>query len=114
MYSLTITFGPGPTVWRFLFRTKERAETCNALASIVPGSDMHIEDDFGQIGDIKAPTIHGRMLENLDESLVAYVEMALHNARVQSKAQQRAEGDPTINRQMRGPAVLTPNMNGRM
>ena len=116
MYSLTVTFGPGPTVWRFLFRTKERADSYNAVHSMMPSQDLHIEDDFGQTGDIKALQIHGRMLENMDESMLAYVEMALHNARVQSKAQSRAEGDSTINLQRRGPAVLTPTMggNGRM
>lgn len=116
MYSLTVTFGPGPTVWRFLFRTKERAESYSAVSSMIPNNDLHIEDDFGQVGDIKAPTIHGRMLENMDELLLAYVEMALHNARVQSKAQTRAESDPALNRMTRGPAVLTPGMggNGRM
>jgi|SRR5208337_3440856 len=112
MYSLTVTFGPGPTVWRFLFRDKARAEGYNAIPSMMPNQDLRIEDDFGQCGDIKAAQIHGRMLENLDESLIAYVEMALHNARVQAKAQSRAEGDPTINMQRRGPAVLTPNMGG--
>ena len=116
MYSLTVTFGPGPTVWRFLFRDKARAEGYNALTSMMPSQDFHIEDDFGQCGDIKAAQIHGRMLENMDESALAYVELALFNARVQAKAQSRAEGDSTINRHMRGPAVLTPNMggNGRM
>ena len=113
MYSLTVTFGPGPTVWRFLYRTKEKAESYNAMPGIMPTQDWHIEDDFGQVADIKAPAVHARMLENMDESLLAYVEMALHNARIQSKAQSRAEGDQTINPRSRGPAVLTPMGNGR-
>lgn len=107
MYSLTIAFGPGPTVWRFLFKSKESAEKYRHTE--LPMQDLHIEDDYGQIGDIKAPSIHGRMMENLDESKFAYIEMGLHNERVKIMANERGRADPTIRNAMRqGPAVLTP------
>jgi hypothetical protein len=112
MYSLTVVFGTPATSWRFLFRSKEKAEQAIGLISDHPTQDLHIADDFGQSADIKALTIHGRMLENLDESQNAYVEMALHNARVQAKAQERAKADPAIRAAQRGPAVLAPIGNG--
>jgi len=52
------------------------------------------------------------MLENLDESQLAYIEMALHQARVQAKANERAQSDSVLRNAKRGPAVITPGMNG--
>lgn len=116
MYSLTIVFGTPATSWRFLFRTKERAEECNGFVSAHPTQDLKIEDDFGQCANIKAMTIHGRMLENMDESQLAYVEMQMHTWRCQLKAQERGKADASIrNAQRQGPSVLTPGMgNGMM
>ena len=111
MYSLTVVFGTPTTTWRLLFKNKEGADQANGLLSDHPMQDMRVSDDFGQTVNIRASTIHGRMLENLEESQLAYVEMALHNARVQAKAQTRAGSDPVLRSAQRGPAVLSP-LNG--
>lgn len=112
MYSLTIVFGNPSTTWRLLFKSKEKAETATGLLSDHPTQDLHISDDFGQSANIKANTINGRMLENLDESQNAYVEMQLHNWRVQAKSQERGRADPALRAAQRGPAVISPNMGG--
>lgn len=112
MYSLTVVFGSPSTSWRFLFKSKERAEAAVGLLSDHPTQDIHVADDFGQSADIKALSLHGRMLENLDESQLAYIEMALHQARVQAKTNERAQSDSVLRNAKRGPAVITPGMNG--
>ena len=112
MYSLSIAFGDVPTPWRLLFRSKERAETFRDMHKNFPNGDVVGMDDFGQEISVKGSSIHGLMLENLDESMLAYVEMMLHQAKCQAKAQTRANSDPVLTAGRRGPAVLTPMGNG--
>lgn len=113
MYALTICFGPTGTNWRLLFKTKESLEKQRNEMPVM--EQLFITDDFGQQCTIKTKQIHGTMIEDLDESKVANVEMALHGARTQASAQQRAEADPTLRaaRFAQGPAVINPMGNGR-
>ena len=115
MHSLTVLVGPAS--WRFLFKSKERADHFKNFKSDHPTQDLTIDDDFGQHAEIKAMSIHGIMIENLDETKLVAVEMMLHDARIRASASQRAQSDTQLRAAQRGPAVLSPGgivggMNG--
>lgn len=112
MHSLTVLVGPAS--WRFLFKSKERADHFKNFKTDHPTQDLIVDDDFGQHAEIKAMSIHGIMIENLDETKLVAVEMMLHDARIRASAQQRAQSDTQLRATQRGPSVLTPmgGMNG--
>lgn len=126
MHSLTIVFGPTGTSWRLLFKERgtatiaaERCQTAlgnNSLAMKPADSAVELEDDFGQIASIPAAGIHGIMLEDLDQSKQAGIELGLHQARAQADMQNAAKADPKImahaRAQNQGPGILGPNLNG--
>ena len=115
MFSLTIAFGDTPAMWRLLFKTKEAAhEACVGLLAVV--QTVNVTDDFGQQCSLASDGIQGWMLEDLDQSKQAGVEMMLHNARTQAQAQTQARQEPALRGigQGQGPSVLMPGMNGRM
>lgn len=135
MHCITLLVGPQGTAWTYLFKTKESAETAFTNMLVVkdldavamnavhllhqPGAILHITDDFGQAASIPAVDFHGCQLENLDETKLAHVERALHNARTQAEANTRAGNDPALKAaatmaQMSGRAPMyQPNINGR-
>jgi hypothetical protein len=112
MHSITVVFGPASL--RFLFRSKERTEQFRAFRTDHPTQDLIIDDDFGQHAEIKALSIHGIVIEDLDQSKMSAVEMMLHDARTRATAQSRAQSDTQLRSAGRGPSVLTPmgGMNG--
>jgi hypothetical protein len=92
-----------------MFRTKEKAEALRSFRVDHPTQDLIIDDDFGQHGEIKAGSIHGVIIEDMDLSKVAAVEFMLHNTRIHSQATTRAQSDPALKADRRaGPQVLTP------
>jgi len=115
MYSLTIAFGETPATWRLLFKTEEAAiSTYNAvLKSPEIQEGVSVTDDFGQSCYISPAAILALMLEDLDRSKLAGVEMMLHNARTQADANVRARNEPSLRQAAQGPSVFVPN-NGRM
>lgn len=107
MHSLTIVFGPSPVPWVLLFETEEAVtKAANALAS----SEVVITDDFGQTVSIKAESIHGWMLEDMDKSKMAHIAQGLHRSRTQAKANEIAASDPVLKvaAMRQGPAMLQP------
>lgn len=121
MFSVTIAFGA--TSWRLLFKDGDKAEnTFSAITQPVDKTQhFHAEeritfiDDFGQKACFKRAAVDAVMLENMDESKLGAIELALHNARMQASGQQRAEADPTLRAaRMTGAPILTPMGNGRM
>ena len=112
MHSITVVLGPAS--WRFLFKTKEAAMKHANFRTDHPTQDMIITDDFGQHAEIRSTSIHGIMIENLDETKLVAIEMMLHDARIRATAQQRAQSDTQLRATQRGPSVLTPlgGMNG--
>lgn len=121
MFAVSIAFGTHS--WRMLFKDEEKANKAYELAS-QPATKTHefsaptaiaLIDDFGQRATFRLDSVIGTMLENLDESKVANIEMALHQQRTQMSFQQRAEADPTIRaaRASGGPAIISP-MGGRL
>jgi hypothetical protein len=114
MYSLTIAFGETPAMWRLLFKTEEAACIAQSVVTGEAGSFV-ITDDFGQTCGFKASDIVGHMLEDLDQSKLAGVEMMLHNARTQAAAQTIARTEPALRAVgQQGPSVFVPNGGGRM
>lgn len=121
MFSVTIAFGA--TSWRLLFKDGDKAEQCYMQASngvdktqqFNDATHVSFIDDFGQKACFKRAAVDAVMLENMDESKLGAIELALHNARMQASGQQRAEADPTLRAsRMTGAPILTPMGNGRM
>lgn len=111
MHALNIALGN--LCWQFLFREKEKAMTYFDQIRHSPMQTLSITDDFGQQAVIAPP--FNAMLENLDESKMAHVEMALHRHRIQLQAQKQAQTDPMIrSAQLNGgPRVMVPGgLNG--
>lgn len=106
MHSVTVVLGPAS--WRFLFKSKEAAMKHANFRTDHPTQDMIITDDFGQHAEIRSTSIHGIMIENLDETKLVAVEMMLHDARIRATAQHRAQSDTQLRQATRGPAVLSP------
>jgi hypothetical protein len=123
MFSLTIVFGPGPMIWTLMFRERDRAmeivtkHTSNKNVEVLAGVD-----DFGQEFCVKESQLHGFMLEDLEQSKLAHIERALHQARTKVKADEFARADPVLRSAavQQGGAILQPAMpgmpfqNGRM
>ena len=125
MFSLTIVFGPGPMVWTLMFKTKEQLlESQQALHDAKDGgSDFDLSDDFGQTCHLKSSETHGWMIEDLEQSKLAHIERALHQARTKVKADEMASADPVMRAaatRQAGGAILQPMpgmpqfQNGRM
>jgi|HubBroStandDraft_4_1064222.scaffolds.fasta_scaffold00027_80 hypothetical protein len=110
MHRVTVVLGP--TALGFMFKTKEKAEAHKNFKTDHPTQDLTIDDDFGQHAEIKATSIHGIIIEDMDQAKLAQVELMLHNTRVQAAAQHRAQSDPALNATRRGPAVMTPFNGG--
>lgn len=117
MFSLTIAFGETPAMWRLLFKTEEAARAAYSQLTYDPNTrrpSINAIDDFGQ--SCCANEIIGCMLEDLNQSKIANVEMMLHNARTQAQAQIQARSEPALRQAGGGgPGVFVPNMgNGRL
>jgi hypothetical protein len=95
MFSLTIVFGPGPMVWTLMYKNREKAE---AHRNFLYGTDdqINLSDDFGQEASLKRTEIHGSMLEDMEQSKLAHIERALHQARTQAKGAEIADSDPVL------------------
>lgn len=106
MFSLSIMLGSGQ--WRLMFKTEETARAC-ATAIENPSRGTQIVDDFGQEISIVAASYHGMMLEDMDKSQAAAIELALHNARMNKKATTMAQSDPALKQSMIGqPGIVAP------
>ena len=96
MFSLTIVFGPGPMVWTLMFKEKQDAiKAMNAVGEHA-GKFLEAEDDFGQRAIIEKTQVHGFMIEDLEQSRLAHIERALHQARTQAKGAEIADSDPIL------------------
>ena len=115
MYSISVAFGNLPTPWRFLFREKEKAEQYRDFTQNFPTQDLVITDDFGQHAKIRGGSIHAIMVEDLNETQQAAIEMMLHDTRARLKAQQQAKTDPMIkaaSMTQQSPMIVPGGLNG--
>ena len=97
MHRINIVFGPVGTMFTFLYKTEEGARKALVDGVVVNDeSKFLIADDFGQSGEFARPSIHALMLEDMEQSGAASIEIGLHNARTQAKGNQLAEQDPKL------------------
>jgi hypothetical protein len=97
MFSLTIVFGPGPMVWTLMFKTEDKARLNVSTLNQSPlGQVTRFVDDFGQECDIITDELKGWMLEDMEQSKLAHIERALHQARTQAKGAEIADSDPVL------------------
>ncbi len=99
MFSLTIVFGPGPMVWTLMFKTVEEAKIYEMVLTTTMKHDdtfVTIKDDFGQEAVVVTSEIKGWMIEDLEQSRLAHIERALHQARTQAKGSELADADPVL------------------
>lgn len=110
MFCLNIALGH--TSWRLLYKTEENALEAVARFNVI--DTVKVADDFGQALEAKVASIHGYMLEDMDKTKLAHVEMALHQARTQNLATKTAQTDPGLRtaQAINGPSVLSPMGNG--
>lgn len=111
MFTLSVVFGHASI--GFMFKTKEAAENADAILnmSVSMGGTATIVDDFGQRGSFKPASIHGVILEDMDQSKLARAEQMVHQALTQAVAQNLAKAKPEL-RVNNTPAVINPMMNG--
>ncbi len=100
MFTLSVVFGSASV--GFMFKTQESAESAAASLleiatgdgfkmGIPPGSRISIKDDFGQHGIFNASSIHGVIIEDLEQTQLARAEQMVHQARCQNKAAKLAQ-----------------------
>ena len=103
----------GNTSWRLLFKDEQRALGALALFND-EDQIVKVFDDFGQSLETKMSRVHGVMLEDMDKTKMAHVEMVLHQARAQNLATKMAQSDPALKTNAgMSPSVISP-MNGFM
>lgn len=112
MFCLNIALGN--TSWRLLFKNEEPAKCAYALISNPNIENLIIDDDFGQQFCAKVKAIHGFMIEDMDKTKLAHIEMALHQERTRIAATKAAQVDPAIRNAQaaHGPAIINPMGNG--
>ncbi len=119
MHCLSIVFNAGsPVMWKLLFREQERANTVVARFTEAPASGaIYLSDDFGQQVVVNRESLAGWMLEDLDQSKLAHIEMSLHEAKTRAMANKMAQADPGLrtSQMMQGMPQFSPmGPNGRM
>lgn len=109
---ISITVIVGNTSFPLLYRTEEAAKA--AVETIYDGAGFSVSDDFGQTFHGTLANIRGLLVEDLDKSRLARIEMGLHNARTQIAMNKQAETDPMLRqaRMQQGPSVISPMGNG--
>ena len=110
MFCLNVALGN--TSWRLLFRDEEKAQEAFSIFVKRYAPQFTVVDDFGQTLVAQAESVHGAMLEDMDKTKMAHVEMALHQARTQNLATKMAQTDPSLKTPAMGPSVLNPMGNG--
>ena len=127
MHCLSIVFNAGsPVMWKLLYREVGEAsiqanklcETREKWAGSLPAPLVEITDDFGQLVQISCDSFAGCMLEDLDQSKLAHIEMSLHEAKTRAMATKQAQSDPALRTAgmiSGGMPILSPmGPNGRM
>lgn len=107
-----ITVAVGNLSWRLLFKVEAEAEQAFTSLDIACASQKIIKmpDDFGHTF-VGTPT--ALLLEDLEKTKLAHVELALHQARTNAMATKQAQNDPSLHAG-RGPspAIISPQGNG--
>jgi hypothetical protein len=109
MFCLNIALGN--IAWRLLFKDEKNA--LNALALFNVTDTVRVIDDFGQSLEAKVSSIHATLLEDLDKTKMAHVELALHQQRMNVMATKLAQTDPQLRANAtNGGAIIAPMGGG--
>lgn len=130
-----ITIALGQTAVPLLYKTDETAKSAWELLTTpspfppvgvatsmerlrgVP-APVYLTDDFGRTVTIMPNALSGAIFEDMDQTKLSQVEIALHHARTQAAANKRGSTDPELRSMAQGPAMLHPMMgmpgNGRL
>ncbi len=116
MFSITVSVGQ--SAFMLLYRTEEKARTYWNALQRAPNNDVGelIVDDFGKEFSAPPANINGMLFENHILSQEGNVEISLHHAKTQVRAQKRAASDPELRQPGFGNQghVITPaGLNGR-
>ena len=114
MFCLNVALGN--VSWLLLFKDVDTAKVAFTILDARNGPDIKIEDDFGQTLVAHVDSMHGLMLEDMEATKLAHVEMALHQERTRVLATKMAQTDPALRAGTmgQGPAIISPMGNGRM
>jgi len=114
MFSLSIVAGSAN--FRLLFKEEGKALAAYALVSRTDLENLIIEDDFGQTFCGKLNMVSAFLLEDMNKSKLAHVELILHDARTRASATQSAMSDPQLKAatMSRGPSVIQPGIGPGM
>ena len=88
MFCLNVALGN--VSWRLLFKDVDTAKVAFTILDARNGPDIKIEDDFGQTLVAHVDSMHGLMLEDMEATKLAHVEMALHQERTRVLATKMA------------------------
>lgn len=117
MHRITVVFGSSGTQFFYSDRANaERAFDSLEAAKKAQGTTVSIADEYGQRACLDVAAIHGYVLENLEESKLAHIELGLHQARMQAKANEMGRVDPVLRTaamHQGGMPILSPQGNGR-
>lgn len=107
MIILTVSFTEQAKEWRFMFKTRERA---NEVKMLLAGAKnrtvghatefgtaspaVKIEDDFGQEAELQAAPINGWTIEDLDLQAECNNHFSLAHARGQARLDEMVQQDP--------------------
>lgn len=104
MIILTVVFGAKDTQWQACFDSEERMRRAAFEGGVL---QTNFSDDYGTSIMLSAmPT--AIQVRDTCKAQVAEIEIMLHNARTQNKAQRAAATDPVLN----GPQLAMPNGAG--
>lgn len=106
MFSVSIMLASGQ--FRLMFRTEDALNAAVTIldTGIEQQKAVHAADDFGQ-GFVGIPV--AMLVEDMDKSQGAAIELALHNARMNKKATTLAQSDSALKQTMIGqPGIVSP------
>lgn len=115
MFSLSIAIGA--MSWRMLYQDEEKAKAAYTALKDTTVPLVEISDEYGQVGTFKTAMngLPAVMLEDMEKSKMAEIDLALHRQKLQMLAQKMAAADPAIRaaNMSAGLQPLSPMGNGQ-
>jgi hypothetical protein len=107
MFAITVIVRTIP--FRFVYKEEAAALLAISALSTIALDFITLTDDFGQTLYCKREHLSGWIVEDLERSKLAAVEIMLHQQRTQNLAQKMAQSDPSLRHvTTSSPGVLTP------
>lgn len=113
MFAINITYGHNDSQKALIFKTERDATKVDQAFShpvAVTHNRITIQDDFGQRFSVRVDAITAWSLEDLDKTAEMQVEIAIHNQKVQARAQSAVMNDPQVRASMAMASMGRPGM----